>query len=221
MKYKTTTTIICMPNQNKDLKYSEITETKEKFLFDKNFINIIYWGRIDYRTKGIDRLLVFAKNTFELDKKNIIKFHLMGPDYNDGLKETLLEIEKLDLVNKVFVHPSNVWKDTKEPLIQADYSILLARWDWFPKSLRESIHYNVPIIITEETNFCDLVKETNCGVVLNQNKNDQMLFIDKLITNKNSILNSHKLGCKLAKHKISPLNYRNELCNFYKSIINS
>ena len=54
-----------------------------------------------------------------------------------------------------------------------------------------------------------------------QNKEDQMIFVTKLITEKSSTINSHKHACKLAQHKISIQNYRNELCNFYKSIINS
>ena len=48
-----------------------------------------------------------------------------------------------------------------------------------------------------------------------------MFFIDKLITNKKSTINLHKLGCQLAQQKISSQNYRNEFYNFYKGIIDS
>jgi glycosyltransferase involved in cell wall biosynthesis len=196
---------------------SLITKTKKvkvkKFnYFNKKDINIVYWGRLDFRIKGIDRIITFAKNISKIDKKNIIKIYLMGPDYNQGLNKANNLIIKFNLQKKVIVAPTEIWKQTKTPLIHADYSILLSRWDGFPRSLRESLFFNVPVIVSKETNFADLINNFKCGLVINADKKDYLKFIKLMLSNKHTIKN-HKNNCNKAFNEIHP---KNTSTNFLK-----
>ena len=79
-------------------------------------------------------------------------------------------------------YSKEVWSKSNQPLKKADYSILLGKWDGSPRSLRESINYNVPIIVSRETNFEDLVNLTNCGIVLKETKHRRDKFIYKKLS---------------------------------------
>ena len=217
VKYKKYTRIIVEPIFINNSRFKKI-EKKNNFFYNKKDINIIYWGRLDYHLKGLDRLVHLAKRVVKIDKRNVIKFHLMGPNYNNGVEKTLHIINKFNLSDKIILHPENVWKGNISPLIKADYSILLSRWDGQPRSLRESIFYNVPIIASPETNFGDMIKENNCGHLYNKNLLANKKFFQELINNK-KILKKNKAGCYNAKKIMSSSYYITQVNNFYRSIL--
>ncbi len=210
-------TIICEPNLiNTKFKLSD----KSKFKYNIEDINIVYWGRLDYYLKGIDRLIYLAKEIKSIDKNNIIKFHLMGPDYNNSLKKIISEINRCNLKNKIIYHTRDTWLNNLQPFVSADYSILLSRWDGFPRSLRESIFYNLPIIASIETNFGDILNKTNCGYLIDFKESENFLkSIKELINNKREIIDKQKKNCEKAKYFLSEESYRKSLIAFYKKIL--
>jgi hypothetical protein len=215
-KYKVKKRIIYEPFFDEQ---KEKTNHTDDFEFDKSKVNIVYWGRIDYEMKGLDRLIEFAKKIFNKKNYNNVKIHLMGPNYNFGLEKIEMEIKKNNLSDIIQIHPKEIWSKSNQPLKKADYSILLAKWDGSPRSLRESINFNIPIIISEETNFEDLVKSTNCGIVLKKNNTKEInIFIKNLISKNYTIMNKHKESCNEAKKMISNDYYRKTILNFYYEI---
>lgn len=137
-------------------------------------LNFVYWGRLDWRYKGIDRLI---DGVYELKKTcNNLDFiiHLIGPNYRDGVRKIKKRISDLKL-NKDFniLLPHQYTRASIAPLRDADASILLSRWDGFPRSLRESLHLNVPILVSRETNFADIVDQHNCGISINNSDNPE------------------------------------------------
>ena len=107
-----------------------------------------------------------------------------------------------------------------QPFVSADYSILLSRWDGFPRSLRESIFYNIPIIASKETNFGDIINKTDCGYLIDFKKSENFLkFIKELIYNKKEIIDNQKKNCEKAKYFLSEEFYKNSIITFYKKII--
>ena len=134
----------------------------------------------------------------------------MGFDYNHGLSKIKNLISKLNLDKKVIITPSKIWKSTKIPLIKADYSILLSRWDGFPRSLRESLYFNVPIIASIETNFSDLIQNFKCGYVVKESQINMNKFSKSLLLNK-LLMKTHKQNCKRAHDAIHSKNISKSL----------
>ena len=191
----------------------------DDFEFDKSKVNIVYWGRIDYQMKGFDRLIEFAKKIYNEKYYYNIKIHLMGPDYNFSLEKIKKETKKNNLSEIFEFYSKEVWSKSNQPLKKADYSILLGKWDGSPRSLRESINYNVPIIVSRETNFEDLVNLTNCGIVLKETNTEEInLFIKNLVSKNYNIINKHKESCNKAKKFISNEYDRKSILDFYHEV---
>ena len=133
-------------------------DRKKNFKYDlfRDNINIVFWGRVDYFNKGLDRIL----NALEIEKnyfiKNKIIFHIYGPNYNNGKNIMISEVNRRNL-SQIF----NIPDDTKIDIIDfggfywADGTIFLTRWEAHPRVVRESIFYKVPILLSQESNFCD------------------------------------------------------------------
>ena len=139
----------------------------------------------------------------------------MGPNYNRGEEYISAKIKEQHLKNRVFLYEESVWRGTTLPLQCADYSILLSRWDGYPRSLRESVSMSVPIIASEETNFWDLINKTNCGYLYTQYKNDQRTLIESII-NKSASLEKE---CKMATEELMPEKICNDLHESYKRFL--
>lgn len=194
-------------------------KTTDSFNYNKNFINIVYWGRIDFKMKGIDRIIDFSKKIQSIKYNNNVQIHFMGPDYNDGLNILKKSILENNLENNLIIHSKEVWSKSDLPLKKADYCILLSRWDGFPRSLRESIYNNVPIIISKETNFFDIVSKTGCGVMIDEtNPNEIEHFIKILVENKKNEISKHKKNCIDANKLISNKYYKENIIKFYNEI---
>jgi len=129
--------------------------------------------------KGLDRLVEFVSNMNpEISKR--IKIHLLGPDYQNGFEKMESALIGKACRNVFLFHPKEIWSLGKYLLAQADYSILLSRWDGFPRALRESIYLSTPVLISEETNFKDFVEEHQCGeLILNSNDLERLVSSPK------------------------------------------
>lgn len=132
-------------------------ETKYNYSDYKNYTNLVFWGRVDYFNKGLDRLLnaIEIENNYFVENK--ILFHIIGPSYNGGKTILNKEINSRGL-SKIVKVPDDkkITSIDLGGLVNADGTILLSRWEGHPRVLRESIYYKVPALISPETNFCDV-----------------------------------------------------------------
>lgn len=133
-------------------------DRKKNYKYDlfRDNINIVFWGRLDYFNKGLDRVL----NALEIDKSyfinNKIIFHMYGPSYNDGRNILISEVNRRNL-NQIFNIPNQSEIESIDfgGFYWADGTIFLTRWEAHPRVVRESIFYKVPILLSQESNFCD------------------------------------------------------------------
>ena len=140
----------------------------QKFGLDKNVTKLLFWGRLDWHYKGIDRLLKAIKEIKNSNKYNYkpFKLFIIGPDYNNTLSKLNFFVQKNKLEDVIIFVNQNMYKrGSIDPLRDADVNILLSRWDYFPRTLRESCFFGVPMLVSEETNFGDLIRKFNAGVV--------------------------------------------------------
>lgn len=144
--------------------------------------NFVYWGRMDWHHKGIDRLLNGVLHAFQ-DHSGELPFRvfLMGPDYHGGARKIQNFIDQHILHDVVHLMlPGQYPSGSKVPLRDACASIYLSRWDGFPRTLRESSGLGVPVLVSEETHFSGLVKQFETGLV-SEDADDPYEMADLLI----------------------------------------
>jgi glycosyltransferase involved in cell wall biosynthesis len=142
---------------------------REVLGFADDKANYVYWGRLDWHYKGLDRLLNGVLHCVQSCKSNDVPFRLflIGPDYRDGAQKIRKFIEAHQLQDVVHLMlPGSYPAGSKMPLRDASASIYLSRWDGFPRTLRESTLLNVPVLVSEETHFGALVTEHVSGIAL-------------------------------------------------------
>ena len=140
----------------------------KKFGIDNSITKLLFWGRIDWKLKGIDRLVNAIKEIKCTNKYEYKPFKLffIGSDYRNSVSKLLPFLRKNNLEKDVlFVTEDMYEKGSIEPLRDADVNILLSRWDYFPRTLREATLFEVPVLVSEETNFGELVRNFKAGIV--------------------------------------------------------
>lgn len=133
--------------------------------------NFVVWSRLDWHYKGLDRLLHGVRRARERLAGAPLPFrlYLCGPDYRTGSVRASRYITDHGLEEEVrLLLPGSYRAGDRSPLRDADASILLSRWDGSPRALRESIEYGVPIMVSPETNFGELVGTYNAGLVVDE-----------------------------------------------------
>ena len=171
----------------------------EKLKVDPSFTKFLYWGRVDWHIKGIDRLLNAIKEINFSDDYQYepFKLFIIGPDYRNSFPKLKLFIKKNKLEDIVFLISSDMYeKGSIDPLRDADVNILLSRWDGFPRTLRESTIFEVPMLVSEETNFGDLVRNFQAGIVAKNPDNVSELILDLAFISKSNNRNLFKNGSK-------------------------
>ncbi len=187
--------------------------------YDESVV-ITYWGRIDYYVKGIDRIFEAVIYLREEIQKIGFEIFLIGPDYNNGYELVKTEIKKYDLGKIIhLLTPDDYIPGDKQPLIDSDVSIYLSKWDGFPRTLRESVNYKIPLLVSEETNFSDLVRKYNIGLSIpSAYKVEELAHALNYISQKNNLEKINKQYNSIYAKIMDELNYKNILKSFIEDI---
>jgi hypothetical protein len=118
---------------------------------------LLCWSRLDIYTKGIDR---FNKLSKELSKLNNQFLSLTCGPYYSGDMCGLENRDSWIVIN------TNKENGFEIQFLDADFIVLLSRWDGFPRVLREALIHRIPIIVSEETHFGEIVEKYNVGLML-------------------------------------------------------
>lgn len=130
--------------------------------------NFVVWSRLDFHFKGLDRALAGARWAHEhRNGQPGFRLYLSGPDYRGGTiaAQSFIDQHGLGEVVKI-LGPAEYGAGSKAPLRDAEATVLLSRWDGSPRTLREAAHFGTPMLVTEETNFADLVRDHDAGIVV-------------------------------------------------------
>lgn len=178
--------------------------------YDDDKANYVYWGRLDWHYKGIDRLLKGVAHCAEIQGASTLPFRvfLIGPDYNGGLAQIqqFIETHQLESVVRLLL-PGSYPAGSKTPLRDACASLYLSRWDGFPRTLRESTLLGVPVLVSQETHFAELVSAFESGLVANaddaQSVAQSLLRFTALKQEKTFITGAARLSAELTWGKIT------------------
>ena len=134
-------------------KYDKKSESK----YIKNSLILLCWSRLDVFTKGIDRFKQYT-NSINEKNENFVNSFCCGPYYS-GNKQVLMPAENWNVIDTLTSKPTVKFND-------ADFIVLFSRWDGFPRVLRESLSSGIPIIVSKETHFSEIINEFKVGIVV-------------------------------------------------------
>jgi glycosyltransferase involved in cell wall biosynthesis len=143
---------------------------RETLGYNDRMPNLVFWSRIEWYYKGLDRLLNGVKVVRDRVGSDEIPFRLflIGPDYRGGISKAAKFINDHEL--QKFVHllpPGSYPFGSKTPLRDADGLVLLSRWDTgMTRCLREAMFFGVPVMVTSGTHFADVITDYDCGLAI-------------------------------------------------------
>ncbi|MES2474547.1 MAG: glycosyltransferase family 4 protein [Verrucomicrobiota bacterium] len=123
---------------------------------------ILYLGRLDVRTKGLDLLLqAFAQA--RLPKVRLI---LAGPDWNHG-KQDLESLAKRLGCRDQIEFPGAVYGENKERMLaSADLFVATSRWDAFNLSVVEALARGIPTLISKRLNLAPQLEAAEAAIIV-------------------------------------------------------
>lgn len=130
--------------------------SKKKFIFT----NLC---RMSIKQKGLDLLIKAYKLFLDKTDKSQSELWLIG----DGEDKNSLESLAITLgISDNIIFYGKKFGEEKDSLLKdSDCFISPSRWEGFPTSVLEAASFNLPIIISEETNMGDYIRNYKCGEV--------------------------------------------------------
>lgn len=174
----------------------------QKLNVRKKVRRIVYLGRLNIFTKGLDTLVdtFSCMNNFLRDNK--IKIELYGSDTPKNDKKQIEEmIKDNNLSSSISIMDPVYGPDKNNVLSSADLFITLSRHEGLPVSILEALSYGLPVAITPETNLSKEVKDYDSGIILGRDPKANSQQIEKMI--KQSVETYSNNAFKLIKNEFS------------------
>lgn len=144
-----------IPNGCPILKMSDIKRNANDRL------EITYLGRIDFHHKGLDKLLEAIQILQKDSIKNDIHFSIYGNGEEEQIDKLKNDIKGLSPLVDFY---GAVYGDKKIMAFRkSDIFILTSRYEGMPMGVLEALSYQIPCILTPETNMEDIIREYKCG----------------------------------------------------------
>lgn len=146
---------------------------------------ILYCGRLDVHTKGLDTLLGVA----ELLNDKTLTIQISGPNIGEGFSWIKNEIKKRNLQNIIKLTPALYGIKKSKALHSASLFILLSRNEGMPSSILEALGYGCPCIVTKETNILQISGKYPPVLFVERDEKSIAKLISKLLKDPLNIYN--------------------------------
>lgn len=136
---------------------------KRKTEFFNDGIKIVYIGRLEIKTKGLDLLIEAVKDVGAFMRRIGARVEIYGPDYNgehELLRKMINEREVSDLVS---LEREKIGKEKESILCAADCFIQTSRTEGLPMGPLEALGYGVPCIVTDGVGLGELIETFGAG----------------------------------------------------------
>ena len=124
-------------------------------------------GRLDVHTKGLDILMEAIKGLSDTERSKMELWIIGGGNGEEYMKS---EISKNNLADVVKMLGPKFAEEKNDLIKQMDFLCLNSRNEGMPGVVLESLSFGVPVIISQETNLGQEVKEFKAGFVLERNE---------------------------------------------------
>lgn len=126
--------------------------------------NLVFLGRLDSYTKGLDLLVEAVKLIADTLRTKQIAINLYGSDFPVGTKKVLVDyIKSTGLEDLISVNDAVYGEEKNNILDHADVFISPSRFEGLPMSILEALAHGLPCIITPETNLSNEVTLYDAG----------------------------------------------------------
>ena len=179
----------------------ELSNTQKQYVNNKlEQFKIIYIGRYDTYTKGLDLLIKAVSLIKDFMRQNSIKVLLYGTDYR-GRQKQIEQLINYYKIKDIVEMNGPVWGEEKiKAMCDADIFIQPSRTEGQPVGLMEAIEIGLPCIITEETNYGKIVEEEKIGWMIKIDEKDLANKIVEAYKNKGNLQKMSENGKKYAKN---------------------
>ncbi|WP_192483101.1 MULTISPECIES: glycosyltransferase [Cysteiniphilum] len=128
---------------------------------------ILYLGRLDPYTKGLDSLIYAVSEIKEQLREAGYTLEMYGSDEPKGgkalLEKLILELGVDDLVK---IHPPVYGRDKEQVILSSSFFVLVSRFEGHPMSAIECLSYGLAGVVTRETNIAECIESYGCGFVV-------------------------------------------------------
>jgi glycosyltransferase involved in cell wall biosynthesis len=138
--------VYCLP-QGPNIQTQQSVAVHEQKQTDGG-VNLIFVGRLDIFTKGLDILLdAFARAAKYLSGRHLF-LNLVGPDWHGTQAELRQHAQALGIADRVFFLGPSSGQQVAAALNASDVYIQLSRHEGFPLSIAEGLLANKPAILS-------------------------------------------------------------------------
>ena len=127
-------------------------------------IRLIFVGRLDVYTKGLDILLEAFAEAVQASKQ-MVSLTLVGPDWKGSMEILRCRVVELGLEGKVSFAGPVPGREVGRLLAQSDLYLLVSRHEGFPLSLCEALLLGKPAILSEAIGTMSYVEIANLPFV--------------------------------------------------------
>lgn len=217
-KYGIDTPTLVVPN-GFDPKEIESVVNKENSITNekKNVrISLLYLGRVDAYTKGLD-LCIEAISLLPNKFKDSTHLIIQGPDWSDKHKLRKLSEDK-GVKHVVHFLPPN-YKESPVLIIKKyDCLILPSRYDGFGFVVLEAMLAKRPVIVSSQAGSAEHVVNAGCGIVVEPNPKSIATGIEEMIKLKSKWVEMGEKGFRYAVEHLTWEKIAQEALANYKKI---
>lgn len=129
-------------------------------------VQLLYLGRIDPHTKGLDLLLqAMSLGLRERTLPEDLRLDIAGPDA--GGRTTLMRlVDRLGISRNVRFPGGLSARERWFAIASADVLVLTSRHDAFPTVVLEAMAVAKPVVVSENTGISSWVRKARCGILV-------------------------------------------------------
>lgn len=199
------------------VEISNAHETIKKREFNYNKIKLLFFGRI-HPKKGVNLILESFSKLLNTNKNYTLT--IIGPGDNFYLKKMQSLINKLQINSYVKISPP-IFDESGKVKVLKDHNIfILPSFEEADSiALKEALACGLPVIISKQCRFNEVV-ERNCGLIIENNKFEDLLLAIQKLSSKDIINTMGNNGIKLIHEKYTAQLINENLYDIYFDAMN-
>lgn len=136
---------------------------KKKEGFRSDSLKLLYIGRLEVNTKGLDLMLDAIKMNAELMREKKVTLDMYGPDHQGRFAALEEMIKERGVGDIVTLSQPIVGEEKEAAYLDADVFIQTSRTEGMPMGILEALSYGLPCLVTAGTTLSDLINTSNAG----------------------------------------------------------